>query len=90
MPLIKTKIDRQSAQFTANTAAMGGLLEDLRQCVETVSTGGGASARDNTSNAASYCHGNASTACSIPAARFWSARSSRPGACTRAKCPRLA
>ncbi len=46
MPLIKTKIDRQSAQFTANTAAMGGLLEDLRQCVETVSTGGGASARD--------------------------------------------
>ena len=46
MPLIKTKIDRQSAQFTANTAAMGGLLEDLRQCVETVSAGGGASARD--------------------------------------------
>jgi len=46
MPLIKTKIDRQSAQFTANTVAMGGLLEDLRQCVETVSTGGGASARD--------------------------------------------
>ena len=46
MPQIKTRIDRQSAQFTANTAAMEGLLTDLRECANTVSAGGGAQARE--------------------------------------------
>ena len=42
MPHIKTRIDRQAAQFTANTAAMHALVEDLRKHVDTVSAGGGA------------------------------------------------
>ncbi len=46
MPHIKTRIDRQAAQFTANTAAMHALVEDLRTNVATVSAGGGAQARD--------------------------------------------
>ncbi len=46
MPQIKTRIDRQSAQFAANTAAMEGLLTDLRECANTVSAGGGAQARE--------------------------------------------
>ena len=46
MPVLKTRVERQSSQFSANVAAMSALVEDLRGRVESISAGGGRQARD--------------------------------------------
>jgi len=46
MPVIKTKIDRESDEFLQNSEANIALAEDLRQVVEQIKTGGSARSRE--------------------------------------------
>jgi 3-methylcrotonyl-CoA carboxylase beta subunit len=45
MTVLSTSIDRRSEAFAANTAAMRGLVEDLRDKVAAIETGGGEASR---------------------------------------------
>jgi len=46
MPALKTQLDPRSAEFAANAAAMGVLVDDLRARCAEVAQGGGQAARD--------------------------------------------
>ena len=46
MPLIETKVDRESKEFENNTAANEALAEDLREVSEQILTGGSARSRE--------------------------------------------
>ncbi len=46
MPIMESTIDRRAPGFQANTAAMEGLIADLRGLAETVCLGGGKASRD--------------------------------------------
>ena len=46
MPVLESKVDRKSAEFATNQAAMSGLVQELRTRQAQVGLGGGEAARD--------------------------------------------
>lgn len=46
MPVLETLIDRRSAAFQANDAAMTEIVADLRRVADTTCEGGGKASRD--------------------------------------------
>ena len=49
MPILETKVDRKSADFQANDAALRALASELRERQARVALGGGEAARDRKS-----------------------------------------
>ena len=60
MPVIDTRIDRDSDEFQQNSAANVALAENLKEVVEHILTGGSARARERHLVRASCCQGIAS------------------------------